>query len=56
MACVLHNIAKQYNVPDAEIYRDDFEEENIEDDNMLARDMRARGNLVRETIIQRYFT
>ncbi|XP_018377389.1 PREDICTED: putative nuclease HARBI1 [Trachymyrmex cornetzi] len=53
--CVLHNIAKHYNVPDVEIYRED-EQENIEAEDNMRADMRARGNIVRETIIERYFT
>ncbi|XP_025152442.1 putative nuclease HARBI1 isoform X2 [Harpegnathos saltator] len=51
--CVLHNIAKQYNVPEDDVYReDDIEEENIDIRN---NNMVARGNAVRERIIQIYF-
>lgn len=53
--CVLHNIAKHYGIEDVEIYREDIEEVNIEADDMNA-NMRRRGNVVRETIIERYFT
>ncbi|KYN15589.1 Putative nuclease HARBI1, partial [Trachymyrmex cornetzi] len=53
--CVLHNIAKHYNVPTNEIYiEDDIEIEEIEIENNV--NMRARGNAVRETLIQQYFT
>ncbi|XP_018368767.1 PREDICTED: putative nuclease HARBI1 [Trachymyrmex cornetzi] len=53
--CVLHNIAKHYNVPANEIYiEDDIEIEEIEIENNV--NMRARGNAVRETLIQQYFT
>ncbi|CAL1683867.1 unnamed protein product [Lasius platythorax] len=55
--CVLHNIAKQYNVADVEIYLDDedINEENIGIDN-VPQNMRARGHATREAIIERYFT
>ncbi|XP_018363090.1 PREDICTED: putative nuclease HARBI1, partial [Trachymyrmex cornetzi] len=51
--CVLHNIAKQYNVLE-EIYleEEDFHEEGIEAENA---NMRARGHATREAIIERYF-
>lgn len=52
---MLHNIAKQYNIAENKIYGGD----NIEDEEIEIRNnanMRARGNAVRETIIQRYFT
>jgi len=54
-ACVLHNIAKQYNVPANDIYREeDIEIEEIEIENNV--NMHARGNVVREILIQQYFT
>lgn len=52
--CVLHNIAKQYNVPEDEILLED----NIDDEEIEIRNnanMCVRGNAVREAIIQRYF-
>jgi len=55
--CVLHNIAKQYNIADIDLYREDMiEEVNIEAEDQINENMRARGHIVRETIIQRYFT
>jgi len=53
----LHNIAKQYNVADVEIYLDDedINKENIGIDN-VPQNMRARGHATREAIIERYFT
>lgn len=36
--------------------REDIEEEDIEAEENMHANMRARGNIVRETIIQRYFT
>lgn len=55
--CVLHNIAKQYNVADVEIYLDDedINEENIGIDN-VSQNMRAREHATRRAIIERYFT
>ncbi|XP_071652304.1 putative nuclease HARBI1 [Temnothorax longispinosus] len=54
--CVLHNIAKQYNIADDEIYREEDINEDIgAEDNALA-NMRARGHATREAIIERYFT
>lgn len=53
--CVLHNIAKHFNIPDGEVYRD----ENIEDEEaepILNVNLQARGNEVRERIILQYFT
>ncbi|GAB1860464.1 Putative nuclease HARBI1 [Camponotus japonicus] len=52
--CLLHNIAKQYNVAENEIYR----EENIKAEEIEIKNanMRARGNAVQETLIQQYFT
>jgi len=32
--CVLHNIAKQYNIADVDIYREDIEKVNIEADEI----------------------
>jgi len=52
----LHNIAKQYNIAGVDIYREDIEEVNIEAENEINENMRARGHIIRETIIQRYFT
>lgn len=55
--CVLHNIAKQYNVPNNEIYREeDVNEEDIAAEINLPANMRARGQATREAIIQTYFT
>ncbi|KMQ84792.1 nuclease harbi1 [Lasius niger] len=47
--CVLHNIAKHYDIADDEIYREDIEEEDIEAEDDMHANMRARGNIVRET-------
>lgn len=53
--CVLHNIAKQYNVADNEIFiEDNIEVQAIEIENNA--NMHARGIAVRETLIQQYFT
>ncbi|XP_071649420.1 putative nuclease HARBI1 [Temnothorax longispinosus] len=54
-ACVLHNIAKHYNIADGKIYREEIEEDDIEVEDNIYGNMRVRGNIVRETIIQRYF-
>jgi len=55
-ACVLHNIAKQYNVPEPDLYVDDIDQEN---DNLLCDINNGRGRAgqeVRESVIRRYFT
>lgn len=54
----MHNIAKQYNVADVEIYLDDedINEEDIGIDNNIPQNMRARGHATCEAIIERYFT
>ncbi|XP_032685314.1 putative nuclease HARBI1 [Odontomachus brunneus] len=54
--CVLHNIAKQFNVPNNEIYREEnVDEEGIEVEIHLPVNMRAKGQAIREAIIQRFF-
>lgn len=54
--CVLHNIAKHYNIPDVAMYRDNIEAEDIDGNNDVPANMRQRGNMVRESIIEKYFT
>ncbi|XP_039302079.1 putative nuclease HARBI1, partial [Solenopsis invicta] len=46
--CVLHNIAKRFNILDGNVYRD----ENIEEElgPIFDKNLRARGNKVRERI------
>lgn len=51
----MHNIAKHYDIADVEIYRKNIEEEDIEAEDDMHANMRARGNIVQETIIQRHF-
>lgn len=52
----MHNIAKQYNVPNNEIYREEDNDENIEAEINFPMNMHARGQRRRETIIETYFT
>lgn len=53
---MLHNIAKQYNVADIEIYIEvDINEESIGAVDNVLENMRARGHATREAIIERYF-
>lgn len=52
--CVLHNIAKKFNIPDNDVYRDENIEEELEP--ILDNNLHARGNEMRERIILQYFT
>lgn len=52
--CVLHNVAKFYNVPESdEIYYDDID--NMNERNEIGNENR-NGNNIRESIINLYFT
>ncbi|KYN02248.1 Putative nuclease HARBI1, partial [Cyphomyrmex costatus] len=55
-ACILHNIAKIYNVPEPDLYVDDIDQE---DEDFLQNINNGRGRAgqeVREALIRRYFT
>jgi len=54
-ACILHNIAKEYNIPEVDLYVDDMDQEV--DFPLDINNNRSRvGQEVREALIRRYFT
>lgn len=51
--CVLHNVAKFYNVPEPELFYDDLD---MDERNEILDNENGNGNDIRESIIHLYFT
>jgi len=51
--CVLHNVAKFYNVPEPEVYYDNLD---MDEGNRIWGNENRNGNDIRESIIRLYFS
>ncbi|XP_067203442.1 putative nuclease HARBI1 [Linepithema humile] len=55
-ACVLHNIAKEYNIPEVDLYVDETDRKDDDFPRDINNGRDRAGQEVREALIRRYFT